>query len=139
MKHLNQYIIEKFKIKKDIQLNEPKDECPKDKKELELILTNRFMNYYDEKTNTLDVSNIDVTHLDNLHACFNILGRDLIYIKRLKGIEDWDVSNSLNLANMFNCFENLEELDLSSWDVSNCQHMYNMFANSGIIHIFAEK
>ena len=43
-----------------------------------------------------------------------------------KGLENWDVSNVLNMEYMFRVCKKLN-CDLSNWNVSNVKNMYNMF------------
>lgn len=44
-------------------------------------------------------------------------------IETLEGVENWDVSNIVNMKAMFSDLENLKSLDLSDWDTSSVEDL----------------
>lgn len=144
MKHLNQFILEKFKINKDTKIKEYIQ--VKSLEELKKIVQQR----YDDNHNNIDLTDIDISSLKSLEALFdnfvyvetiNISNWDTSNIentsdmfngcnklKEIKGIEDLDVSNIEETDYMFNFCIVLKKLDLSKWNVSKlvtCKAMFN--------------
>jgi len=117
MKQLNNYILEKLHLNKDINVNSHYKYYPQNKDELVDLIEKLTKNNKNADLNCIDVSNIK-----NLDSVFN--GSDCKNID----ISKWDVSNCVSMncmfswADWFNC-------DLSLWDVSNVKDMTGMFAN----------
>lgn len=120
MKHLNQYINEKFKIKKDINIDGIITITSLD--ELKKIIQNRTQDL--DNTGILDVSDLDISNLTSLKDVFNFRGNDSI--RKIIGLSDWDVSNIISLQGLFHelC---ITEVDISDWDISNCENISFMF------------
>ena len=142
MKSLNQYIIEKILINKSSKLNKIKVES---KDQLLSIVRRRYNN----NKSFLDLTDLDISELDNLSSIFfelyslevvNISGWDtsnvttMAYmfsqcknLKNIIGIENLDVSK-LETANfMFDSCENLVELDLTNWNPILLKTAWSMF------------
>ena len=57
---------------------------------------------------------------------------DLFYglkVKKILGLETWDMSNVKNMSGMFCFCYSLTKLDIGNWDVSNVANMSSMFYN----------
>ena len=142
MKSLNQYIIEKILINKSSKFNKIKVESPD---QLLSIIRERHNN----NKSFLDLTDIDVSELDDLSDIFGVLDKvkvidisgwdtsnvitmDCMFIqckklKKIIGIENLDVSK-LRCANcMFSYCENLVELDLTKWNPVSLQNTSDMF------------
>jgi surface protein len=72
---------------------------------------------------SIDVTMLDVSNARTLGGMF----LDCRKLKKIKGLDTWNVSNVSNMVKMFsNCA--IESLDgLEDWDVSNVQSMKSMF------------
>ena len=142
MKSLNQYIIEKILINKSSKLNKIKVES---KDQLQSIIEERYNN----NNSFVDLTDIDVSELDDLSYILGILNNvevidisgwdtsnviDMNFmfsqckkLKKIIGIENLDVSK-LEYANyMFYGGENLVELDLTNWNPKLLQKTRYMF------------
>ena len=142
MKSLNEYIIEKILInKKSKFINKIKVES-KDK--LQSIIQER----YNSNNAFIDLTDIDISELDNLSYIFygsnmevvDISGWDtsnvttMVYmftecedIKKIIGIENLDVSKLQSANAMFYGCQNLVELDLTNWNPKLLQKTRYMF------------
>ena len=144
MKSLSQYIIEKILInKKSKFINKIKVES---KDQLQSIIRER----YNGNKSFIDLTDIDISELDNLSGILGILNHvevvdisgwdtsnvitmDCMFIqckklKKIIGIENLDVSK-LRCANcMFSYCEKLVELDLTNWNPISLENTYDMFS-----------
>ena len=142
MKSLNQYIIEKILINKSSKLNKIKVES---KDQLKLIISKR----YNSNNSFIDLTDIDVSELDNLSYIFYRLNIEVVDIsgwdtsnvtdmtfmfrqctklKKIIGIENLDVSKLENANFMFSQCEKLVELDLTNWNPISLENTYDMFS-----------
>lgn len=78
-------------------------------------------NIGDSVVTSLNVSNWDIVHCDNMF-------RHLTSLKTLTGLENWDTSNSLSMAYTFQNCSSLRSLNLSNWNTSNSLNMTYMFS-----------
>ena len=100
MKHLNQFITEyivKKKLDKPIDSEDHYDYYPKSKKELieniKELLNNKIYDF-----NCIDTS--EITDMSDLFSDYDV---NKINIKDMNiNISDWDVSNVINMSEMFN-------------------------------------
>ena len=143
MKSLNQYIIEKILINKGSKfIRKIKVES---QEQLQAIIRERYNN----NKSFLDLTDIDISELDNLSYIFwgldnmedvDISGWDISNVKFMKGIfsnctklkkiigiENLDVSKLENANNMFFCCKKLVELDLTKWNPVSLQYTRQMF------------
>ena len=141
MKSLNEYIIEKILINKSSKFNKIKVES---KDQLEAIIQKRYNN----NNSFIDLTDIDISELDNLSSVFCGLKLEVVDIsgwdtsnvtamaymfsrcknlKNIIGIENLDVSNVEYANNMFYECKNLVELDLTNWNPVSLQDAYEMF------------
>ena len=142
MKSLNQYIIEKILINKSSKLNKIKVES---KDQLKSIIRERYNN----NKSFIDLTDIDVSELDDLSCIFIMLDNVEVVdisgwntsnvttmgymfsqcskLKKIIGIENLDVSKLENANNMFFCCKKLVELDLTKWNPVSLQYTRQMF------------
>ena len=114
MKPLVQFIQEKLIIKKN-KTNNYKY-FPKTKEELQDIIKKRI----EQEGYEVDLNDIDVSKVTNMHNLFKYLGS-------FNGdISKWDVSNVTDMSGMFYMCTSFNH-DISKWDVSNVKNMYGMF------------
>ena len=150
MKSLNQYIIEKILINKSSKFNKIKVESPD---QLLSIIRER----YNKNKSFIDLTDIDVSELDDLSCIFimldnvevvDISGWDTSNVttmgymfsqcsklKKIIGIENLDVSKLENANNMFFCCKKLVELDLTKWNPVSLQYTRQMFYECSNIKI----
>ena len=150
MKSLNQYIIEKILINKSSKfINKIKVES---RDQLQSIIQER---YYNNKS-FIDLTDIDISELDNLSGIFYALNMEVVDIsgwntsnvitmenmfsfcdklKNIIGIENLDVSKLEDATSMFYCCKNLVELDLTNWNPISLQHTYEMFSGCSNLKI----
>ena len=150
MKSLNEYIIEKILINKSSKfINKIKVES-KDK------LQSIIMERYNGNKSFIDLTDIDVSELDDLSGIFfglnikvaDISGWDTSNVKFMKdmfakcnklkniiGIENLDVSKLEDASCMFYGCENLVELDLTNWNPISLEIAWNMFYNCSNLKI----
>ena len=150
MKSLNQYIIEKILINKSSKfINKIKVET---REQLETIILER----YNKNKLFLDLTDIDISELDDLSYIFyelysmevidisgwdtsNVIDMNCMFsqctkLKKIIGIENLDVSKLENANFMFSQCEKLVELDLTNWNPISLENTYDMFSLS-LIHI----
>lgn len=155
MKTLNNYIIEKLKIKR----NSSDVHYIKDTDDFEQIIKKRF----NVKIGYLDLSNISFSKAEIVqgrsYSIFEPL-RDLIrgnnnlksinvtnwdfgkidmlnylfssayHVEEFIGLDTWDVSNIVNMTGLFTGCTMLTEINgIEYWDVSNCKSFMDMFDN----------
>ena len=141
MKSLNEYIIEKILINKSSKFNKIKVES---KDQLEAIIQKRYNN----NNSFIDLTDIDISELDNLSSIFCGLKLEVVDIsgwdtsnvtamaymfsrcknlKNIIGIENLDVLKLKRANFMFDSCENLVELDLTNWNPISLQNAWSMF------------
>ena len=141
MKSLNQYIIEKILINKNSKLNKKKVES---KEQLQSIIQERYNN----NNSFIDLTDIDISELDNLSSIFCGLKLEVVDIsgwdtsnvtamaymfsrcknlKNIIGIENLDVLKLKRANFMFDSCENLVELDLTNWNPISLENAWSMF------------
>ena len=114
MNSLNQYIIEKLRINKDIK--KIYNYHPKTKNELISLLKKLL----EERGKNADLNDIDVSDITDMTGLFKNLNPHKI------DISEWNVSNVKDMHFMFYYCTNFNS-DLSNWDVSNVEDMHGMF------------
>ena len=151
MKSLNQYIIEKILINKGSKF------IKKIKVESQAQLQAIIRERYNNNKSFLDLTDLDISELDNLSYIFwgldnmedvDISGWDTSNVKFMKGIfsqcsklkkiigiENLDVSKLENANNMFFCCKKLVELDLTKWNPVSLQYASYMFAQCSNLKI----
>ena len=107
-----------FQITKDSKL--PYSCRPKTWSELRTILEKRLAKNKDADLNDIDVSAIKYIGSYNAIGLFEGLDPHNIHL------EDWDVSNAINMGAMFWGCENFN-CNLNNWDVSKVTSMVGMF------------
>lgn len=118
MKSLEQFVIEKLKIRKGKQKY---NYTPRTKKELRELIDERVAT---EGPN-VNLNDIDVSNISDFSRVFrNVRGK---FDKFNGDVSEWDVSNAEQMAEMFYECQNFN-CDLSKWDVSNVHSMALMFA-----------
>ena len=141
MKSLNEYIIEKILINKSSKFNKIKVES---KDQLEAIIQKRYHN----NNSFIDLTDLDISELDNLSSIFCGLKLEVVDIsgwdtsnvtamaymfsrcknlKNIIGIENLDVLKLKRANFMFDSCENLVELDLTNWNPKLLQKTRYMF------------
>ena len=149
MKSLNQYIIEKILINKSSKFNKIKVES---KDQLEAIIQKRYNN----NNSFIDLTDIDISELDNLSSIFCGLKLEVVDIsgwdtsnvtamaymfsrcknlKNIIGIENLDVLKLKRANFMLDSCENLVELDLTNWNPKLLQKTRYMFFNCSNLKI----
>lgn len=73
----------------------------------------------------VDVSNWDLCDLSRIDCIFF----ECTFIKKVVGLETWDVSNVKDFAGMFSGCSNLEEVDVSNWKLTKAYTTLAMFYN----------
>ena len=149
MKSLNEYIIEKILINKSSKFNKIKVES---KDQLEAIIQKRYNN----NNSFIDLTDIDISELDNLSSIFCGLKLEVVDIsgwdtsnvtamaymfsrcknlKNIIGIENLDVLKLKSANAMFYGCQNLVELDLTNWNPMSLQRASYMFYNCSNLKI----
>ena len=151
MKSLNEYIIEKILINKSSKFSNII------KVDTIFQLLSIIKKRYDNYNSFLDLTDIDISKLDNLSYIFGILNNVEVVdisgwdtsnvttmenmfsqcskLKKIIGIENLDVSNLKNATFMFSSCENLVELDLTNWNTMSLQNASYMFYNCSNLKI----
>ena len=76
----------------------------------------------------VDLTNLDTSKIANMESMFDSQSG----LKRVEGLNSWNVSNVTNMKFMFRGTFDLQTVgDLSNWDTSNVTNMAGMFLNSG--------
>ena len=109
MKSLNQYIIEKILINKSSKLNKIKVES---KDQLKLIISKR----YNSNNSFIDLTDIDVSELDDISYIFYRLNIEVV------DISGWDTSNVIDMTYMFSLCKKLKQIiGIENLDVSKLE------------------
>lgn len=125
MKNINQYIIEKLKIRK----SKNQTIVVKDNKEFEKVLTDYITTLADNVEIHLDLQHIDISELKRLDAPFHNISK--IYKYKIKSIDvtGWDTSNIESMYALFYDLKNCEKIiGIEDWEISNVTNMWAMFA-----------
>lgn len=119
MKEIVNFIKEGLKITSKTKVND------KIKIKNILQLKKEISNKIKESKNILDLTDLDISDLDNLSFTFN----GILNIKKLD-VTGWNTSNVKSFKSMFNGCKYLEEIiGLDTWDVSNSEDMSFMFGD----------
>lgn len=125
MKSLNQHILEKLKIKKQVYTV-----TPTSKKELVAAIKAAI----DENGNNCSLNHIDISKLDELDNLFagELYDEETYGLENFDGdISKWNVSNITSMHNLFWCSKFSGKYgDISDWDVSKVEDMSGLFNNS---------
>ena len=124
MKEITTYIVEKFKINKTLK-NHIYNYHPKDKKELEEILYNKFK----DEGKDADLTDIDTSEITDMKSLFREASKEWESLKFENiDLSYWDMSNVIDAGYMFSGCKNLKSIgNVSSWDMSNVISMEQMF------------
>ena len=153
MKSLNQYIIEKILINKGSKFINNKIKV-KSREQLQSIILERYNN----NSSFVDLSDIDISELDDLTSIFyglyemevvdisgwdtsNVTIMDYTFsrckkLKKIIGIENLDVSKLEDTQGMFDLCVSLVELDLTNWNpklLRKTRYMFYSCSNLKII------
>ena len=116
MKTINQYIIEKLKIRKSSYKY-----FPNSKKELKDLLKQLIK----ERGNEGDFNDIDTSKITDMASLF--ITMDIVNMEEFNGdISGWNVSNVTDMYGMFYGCKSFNQ-DISNWDVSKVTNMHYMF------------
>lgn len=156
MKGLNEYMLEKLIINKDVTSKDYKY-FPKTKKELKEIIIEKMNEWENwegegEKPDELDLNDINVSLITDMSELLDSYSSKIPYKLYKINCSDWDCSEvtdfsymfkgtnftHINVSNwrtykarkfdgMFSRCDNLQELNLSNWIVSSAQSMKFMF------------
>ena len=125
MKSLNQHILEKLKIKKQVYTV-----TPTSKEELVAAIKSAI----DKNGNNCSLNHIDISKLDELDNLFadKLHGEETYDLENFDGdISKWNVSNITSMKNLFWCSKYSGKYgDISDWDVSSVEDMSGLFNNS---------
>ena len=125
MKSLNQHILEKLKIKKQVYTV-----TPASKEELVTAIKAAI----DKNGNNCSLNHIDISKLDELDNLFadKLHGEETYDLENFDGdISKWNVSNITSMKNLFWCSKYSGKYgDISDWDVSSVEDMSGLFNNS---------
>ena len=125
MKPFNIYINEKLNINQDYSSYNYQ---PKDKKELESLLTQLIK----ERGDDGDFNDIDTSLITDMSELF-------AWARRFNGdISRWNTSNVTNMSKMFWDAYSFKQ-DISRWNTSNVTNMYAMFENAEQFNIDISK
>ena len=127
MKTLNQYIQEKLIINKDYR---DTTIVVKSFDELRKIIVDRYIKLGPgTKQNPIDFNDIDVSNLDSFRGKYKKMGIFEETKFKYIDISYWDVSNVIDMSNMFFLCTELESVgDISGLDISSVTDMSYMFA-----------
>ena len=121
MRNLNQYVIERLKINKDIGPIKYNYQ-PKDYNELRSLLEQLL----EERGPNADLNDIDVSQVTTFYNKDNDIGLfEKLDPHNIK-IDKWDVSNVKSMGFMFYECKNFN-CNLSKWNVRNVKNMRSMF------------
>jgi len=82
-----------------------------------------FMFYELKNVQTLDLSNLDFSQVENAKCMFTNCNN----LTSIEGTEDWDMSNVTNMQSFFYGCNKLTGIDVSKWDTSNVTNMRMVF------------
>ena len=127
MKALNTYINEKLVLNKNTFKSPAYKYFPKTNSQLKNVLNEAIR--LRKNDDVIDLNDIDTSEITDMNNAFSSYDK----IKKID-ISKWNVSNVINMEDMFYLCENLESIgDVSSWDVSKVKNMCCMFfANENI-------
>ena len=118
MKSLNEYIIEKILINKGSKFINNKIKV-KSREQLQSIILERYNN----NSSFVDLSDIDISELDDLTSIFYGL-----YEMEVVDISGWDTSNVITMENMFSQCPKLKKIiGIENLDVSKLEDTQGMF------------
>ena len=119
-----------FKNKEEIYLNEDNTIFfeNKGKYNITIIFNNNLTecSYLFDSCNTIisiDLSNFETSKINNFESMFNKCCK----LKEIKGIENFNTNNAINMSKMFQGCKELESLNLSNLDTSKVNKMNCMF------------
>lgn len=117
MKSLQQHIEEKLIVNKNYKSTKQ----VKDRTALLMLITRR--NDSQDDSQVIDVSDIDISNIDDLHGIFKFVDSKVI------DVSGWDTSHVKNMLDMFaNCY-NLEDIiGIENFKFDSCEDMAYMFA-----------
>ena len=126
MLSLPKRIDEKIKINKDYSEEENYSVAPESLFELIKIIEDRINKQGPgTEKNPIDLNDIDVRKIENLHGVFNYINNKIVAVD----VSDWDVSNAKALNSLFLGCKFLKYVgDLSGWNVENVNDMHFMFS-----------
>ena len=130
MKSLKRHIQEnlKFKINRDTKVSEY---YPKTWDELRQIIENRFKELGPgTKAEPINFNDIDVSRMTTFYNGGVFNGTGIFQNTKFEYIDvsEWDVSNIINMSDMFAVCNKLKSIgDISNWDISNIKYMPGMF------------
>ena len=87
------------------------------------IIYARYKECVANKSYVMYVGDLNTSRVTSMLFLF----RQMEKLIKIEGLENWDVSNVVDMMSMFNGCINLESLDISNWDVSNVINMEAMF------------
>ena len=121
MNNLKEYILEKFRLSKNIKLYKYH---PKDSNELRKIL----LKLMPERGENANLNDIDVSNITDF--CWTYKGQKESVFYKLDphniDVSEWQLYSATSLSHLFDNCENFCA-DLSNWDVSNVTNMESMF------------
>ena len=117
MKSLQQHIEEKLIVNKSYKsMTQVKDRAA-----LLMLITRRD----DDGSQVIDVSDIDISNLDDLHGIFRSVDSKVI------DVSGWDTSHVKNMTKMFANCSNLEDIiGIENFKFDSCEDIGYMFAQS---------
>lgn len=83
---------------------------------------------------TFDISNWDVSNVENMSGLFSYSG----HLNNID-LSLWNVSKVTNMSKMFHVTGYLTTLDISNWNVSEVTNMSTMFNSPGIVNLDISK
>ena len=86
-----------------------------------------------EKIEILSLEGVDTSHITSMKGAFS----HCPCLKLIKGIEDWDVSNVVDMENMFRDDKSLQIPDLSKWNTSSLREAASMFRGCKLMEKFS--
>ena len=129
MKTLKQHIDEKLVINRKYE--NPKIKV-KDRKELKELITKRSEKCAREHTDYLDLSDIDISEVTELTdlSGFSVFGRVSNPNTRIINVTGWETKQINDMSFLFEYLNSLEEIiGIDDWDVSNVINIHRMFYN----------
>lgn len=128
MKSLEQFVIEKLKVKKAEKEGRIK---VKTEKELKDIIRKR----YAENSEYVNLSDIDTSEMILMNSMFS----GMVKMKTLD-VSGWDTSNVVSMQDMFyGCNALGDIIGIDEFDFSSCEDMRRMFAKTGLERLDTER